>query len=69
MSRAVSLAILGLKVTTAFWALVTFAVAASLCAKFYSNDSATGAVIAGGVLTMIWIIISWVTLAKNHRND
>jgi hypothetical protein len=64
MSRPVSLAILGLKVFTAFWALITFAVAASLQSKFYFNDSATAAVIAGGVLTMLWILVSLVSYAN-----
>jgi uncharacterized membrane protein (DUF485 family) len=58
MSRTVNLGVLGFKAFTGLWALITFAVAAALQSKFFGNSDSVGAIIAAGVLTMLWIVVS-----------
>jgi hypothetical protein len=58
MSRTVNLAVLGLKAFTGFWALVTLAVAGALQSEWRGRSDSTGAVIAAGVLTLVWVIAS-----------
>ena len=60
MSRMINLGVLGLKAFTGLWALITFAVAAALQSKFFGTSDSVGGIIAAGVLTMLWIIISSV---------
>ena len=56
----INIGVLGLKAFTGLWALITFAVAAALQSKFFGTSDSVGAIIAAGVLTMLWIIISSV---------
>jgi len=54
----INLIVLGLKAFTGLWALITFSVAAALQSKFFGTSDSVGAIIAAGVLTMLWVIIS-----------
>lgn len=58
MSRIVNISVLGLKAFTGLWALITFSVAAALQSKFFGTSDSVGAIIAAGVLSMLWVIIS-----------
>jgi len=58
MNRVINLSALGLKAFTGLWALITLAVAAALQSKFFGTSDSVGAIIAAGVLTMLWVIIS-----------
>lgn len=62
MSRAINLSVLGLKAFTGLWALITLAVAGALQSQFRGRSDSVGAVIAAGVLTLIWVIVSYVHL-------
>jgi hypothetical protein len=58
MSRIVNLGVLCLKAFTGLWAIITFSVAASLQSKFIGTCDSVGAIIAAGVMTMLWVIVS-----------
>jgi hypothetical protein len=58
MSRTVNLGVLGLKAFTGLWALITLAVAGALQSEYRGRSDSVGAVIAAGVLTLLWVIAS-----------
>ena len=58
MSRTVNLGALGLKAFTGFWGLITLAVAGALQNQYRGRSDSVGAVIAAGVLTLLWVIAS-----------
>lgn len=62
MSRSVNLGVLGLKAFTGLWALITFSVAAALQSEFFGLSDSVGTIIAAGVLTMLWVIASYVPI-------
>lgn len=58
MSRAVNFGVLGLKAFTGLWALITLAVAGALQSQNRGRSDSVGAVIAAGVITLLWVMVS-----------
>jgi hypothetical protein len=58
MSRIINLSVLYLKAFTGLWAIITFSVAAALQTEYFGTCDSVGAIIAAGVMTMLWVIIS-----------
>jgi hypothetical protein len=58
MSRLINIGVLCLKAFTGLWAIITFSVASGLQSKFIGTCDSVGAIIAAGVMTMLWVIVS-----------